>query len=178
MKKIIFLLGILFFMGNLFSIDLTGFGGIKTDDWKKLYGVALAWDMFPFIQLELEGFRLTSNSMNFISANPLLSLDLASFAPYITIGYGLSGEKSDISTYESFKNYGGGIKIFLGIIAIRIDYRVIKTNLSTGKEFTEGLTYLFERTFYKTAVRYELISHLKAPLTLIVAGTISNTAGR
>lgn len=139
MKKFFIFLSILFFAFSLYPIDLTGFGAIKTDDWKKLYGVAIAWDFFPFIQLELEGFRMAKNSENFISANPLLSVDLASITPYITLGYGFSGEKTDISTYKSYKNYGGGIKLFIGIIAIRIDYRVIKNHTGNWKRIYGGL---------------------------------------
>ncbi len=139
MKKILIFLGVFLLTLKIYPIDLTGFGAIKTDDWKKLYGIAVAWDFFPFIQLELEGFRMTSNSQNFISANPLLALDLASITPYITLGYGFSGEKSDVSTYKSFKNYGGGIKLFIGIIAIRIDYRVIKNHTGKWKRIYGGL---------------------------------------
>jgi len=139
MKKFIILLGILIFASKVYSIDITGFGGIRTDDWKKLYGVAVAWDFFPFIQLELEGFRLTSNSQNHISANPLLSIDLSSITPYITVGYGFSGERGDISEYKGFKNYGAGIKLFMGIIGIRIDYRVIKSSSFNWKRIYGGL---------------------------------------
>lgn len=139
MKKVLIFGSIIILVGNIYSIDLTGFGAIKTNDWKKLYGVAVAWDFFPFIQLELEGFRMTSNSQNFISANPLLSIDLASITPYITLGYGFSGEKTDISTYKSFKNFGGGIKLFIGIVGIRLDFRVIKNHTGNWKRIYGGL---------------------------------------
>lgn len=139
MRKLLVLFSILFFAFNLYSIDLTGFGAIRTDDWKKFYGVAFAWDLFPFIQLELEGFRMTSNSRNFVSANPLLSIFPPGITPYITVGYGFSGEKNDISTYKSYRNYGGGIKLFIGIVAIRIDYRVIKNHTGNWKRIYGGL---------------------------------------
>lgn len=138
MKKFLILLGILILASKIYPIDITGFGGIKTDDWNKLYGVAIAWDFFPFIKLEIEGFRLTSNSKNHLSANPLLSINLASITPYITVGYGLSGEGRDISEYKGFRNYGGGIKLFMGIIGIRIDYRVIKNNSLNWKRIYGG----------------------------------------
>ena len=139
MRKVLLFCSIFFLVYKIYPIDITGFGGIKTDGWEKLYGAAIAWDFFPFIQLELEGFRLTSNSQNHISANPLLSIDLASITPYITVGYGFSGEKEDISQYKGFKNYGAGIKLFIGIIGIRIDYRVIKNSSFNWKRIYGGL---------------------------------------
>ncbi|MGQ9618723.1 MAG: hypothetical protein ACUVUG_07170 [Candidatus Aminicenantia bacterium] len=143
MKKILIVFGVLSLTFNLYSIDITGFGGIKTHDWEKLYGVALAWDFLPFIQLELEGFRLSSNSKNHISANPLLSIDLASITPYITIGYGFSGEKTDISTYKGFRNYGAGVKFFIGLIGIRIDWRNIKNGNGSWSRIYGGLDLSF-----------------------------------
>ncbi len=139
MNRLIVSFMFLIFAQFLLPIDITGFGGIKTDDSKKLYGIAVAWDFIPFIQIEMEGFRLKDSSYNFISANPLLYLDLASISPYISVGFGFSGEKSDISTYKSYKNYGGGIKIFLGMVGIRIDYRVIKDSKGNWKRIYGGL---------------------------------------